>query len=99
MAIECAACFRRLARTGLSVLIGMSSLCGAATAQKQLVSSGSIIPLSHSTSYGQVYTIDIAPNGDTLFLDVSVGSGGIYQLKKGSTTFQTVTASISAAGG
>jgi Bacterial Ig-like domain (group 3) len=98
MAIESAACFRRLARTGLSVLIGMSSLCGVATAQKQLVSAGSVIPLPHSNTYGQIYTIDIAPNGDTLFLDVSVGSGGLYRLKQGSTTFETITTSISPAG-
>src|SRR5665213_2290146 len=98
MAIESAACFRRLARTGLSVLIGMSSLCGIATAQKQLVSTGSIIPLPHSNTYGQIYTIDIAPNGDAIFLDVSTATGEIYQLKKGSTTFQTITAGIEPSG-
>ncbi|HEY5328998.1 MAG TPA: Ig-like domain repeat protein [Acidobacteriaceae bacterium] len=98
MAIESAACFRRLARTGLSVLIGMSSVCGIATAQKQLVSTGSIIPLPHSNTYGQILTIDIAPNGDAIFLDVSTATGEIYQLKKGSTTFQTITPGISPSG-
>jgi hypothetical protein len=100
MAIESAAHFRRLARTGLSVLIGMLSICGVATAQKELVTTGSIIPLQHSTSYCQVYKILNMPNGDTLFLDVcgNGGYGSIYQLKKGSTTFQTVTATIDSAG-
>jgi sugar lactone lactonase YvrE len=98
MAIESAACFRRLARTGLSVLIGMSCVCGVAAAQKQLVSSGSVIPLPHSNTYGQILTIDIAPNGDAIFLDVSTATGEIYQLKKGSTTFQTITAGISPSG-
>ena len=100
MAIESAAQFRRLARTGLSILIGMLSLGGVATAQKELVTTGSIIPLQHSTSYCQVYKILNTPTGDTLFLDVcgNGGYGSIYQLKKGSTTLQTVTATIDSAG-
>jgi sugar lactone lactonase YvrE len=98
MAIESAARFRRLARTWLSVFLGMLSLCVAASAQKQLVSTGSVIPLQHSTSYNQIYTIDIAPNGDVLFLDTAAGSGSIYQLKNGTDTIQTLTTSISPAG-
>jgi hypothetical protein len=98
MAIESAANFSRLARTGLVSFIGMLSLCCAAQAQvKESVTSGSIIPLSHSTSWCQIFNVDIAPNGDALFLDVCGGSGqhgSIYQLSAGSTTFQTVTASI-----
>lgn len=100
MAIESAAYFRRLARAGLLVLIGTLSLCGVAMAQSRLVTSGSVIPLQHSTDYCQVYQILTAPNGDTLFLDVCGGGGygSIYQLKKGSTTFQTVTSVIDSAG-
>jgi sugar lactone lactonase YvrE len=101
MAIESAAYFSRLARTGLLVLIGMLSLCGVAMAQKELVTTGSVIPLSHSTSYCQIYAIDIAPNGDTLFLDVCGGpneNGSIYRLAKGSTTFDTIAAVIDSSG-
>ncbi|MGA7158738.1 MAG: Ig-like domain repeat protein [Acidobacteriaceae bacterium] len=100
MAIETAAHFPRRARTGLMVLIGMMSLCGLATAQKELVTTGSVIPLQHSNQYCQIYQIINAPNGDTLFLDVCGGGGygSIYQLKKGSTTFQTITSAIDSAG-
>src|SRR5665213_2843095 len=100
MAIESAAYFRRLARAGLLVLIGTLSLCGIATAQSQLVTAGSVIPLQHSTDWCQVYQIFTAPNGDNLLLDVCGGGGygSVYQLKKGSTTFQTVTAAIDTAG-
>jgi hypothetical protein len=95
MAMDSAAYFHRLARAGAIVLTGILSLCGAARAQ-QLVSTGSVIPLQHSNQYCQIYNVDIAPNGDALFLDVCGGSGygSIYQLKQGSTTFQTVTAAI-----
>jgi len=100
MAIESAAYIRRLARAGLLVLIGTMSLCGIATAQSQLVTAGSVIPLQHSTDYCQVYYALTAPNGDNLFLDVCGGGGygSLYQLKKGSTTFQTVAAAIDTAG-
>ena len=98
MAIESAAHFRRLARTILSVLVGTLSLCGVAMAQNQLVTTGSIIPLQHSTSYQQIYKIDIAPNGDTLFLDPAAGTGALYDLKAGTTTFETITDSISPSG-
>src|ERR1700693_1398996 len=94
--MDSAAYFRRLARTGVAVLTGMVSLCGAAMAQQQLVSTGSVIPMQHSNQYCQIYNIETAPNGDTLFLDVCGGGGygAIYQLKKGSTTFQTITSAI-----
>src|SRR6185312_16023553 len=100
MAIESAAYFRRLARVGLLVLIGTLSLCGVAKAQSQSVTAGSVIPLQHSTNWCQVYHFVTAPNGDTLLLDVCGGGGygSIYQLKKGSTTFQTVAAAIDTAG-
>ncbi len=100
MAMETATHFPRRARTGLLVLIGMLSLCGAAAAQQELVTAGSIIPLQHSNQYCQVYKILNAPNGDTIFLDVCGGGGygSIYQLKKGSTTFQTITSAIDSAG-
>src|ERR1700734_1083425 len=100
MAIESAAYFSRLARTGFVSIIGIASLCSVAPAQKELVTTGSVIPLQHSTSWCQVYNVDIAPNGDALFLDVCGGGGygAIYQLSKGSTTFQTVTSTIDTAG-
>jgi len=100
MAIKSAAYFSRLARTGFVSIIGIASLCSVAPAQKELVTTGSVIPLQHSTSWCQVYNVDIAPNGDALFLDVCGGGGygAIYQLSKGSTTFQTVTSTIDTAG-
>ncbi|MGD0646830.1 MAG: Ig-like domain repeat protein [Acidobacteriaceae bacterium] len=100
MAIESAAYFSRLARTGLVSFIGIASLCSVASAQKELVTTGSVIPLQHSTSYCQIYNVDIAPNGDALFLDVCGGGGygAIYRLPVGSTTFSTITSSIDSAG-
>jgi sugar lactone lactonase YvrE len=100
MAIESAAYFNRLARKGVSALVGMLCLCGAASAQKELVTTGSVIPLQHSTDWCQVYQVQIAPNGDALLLDVCGGGGygSIYQLSKGSTTFQTVTSAIDSGG-
>jgi sugar lactone lactonase YvrE len=100
MAIESAAYFSRLTRTGLVSFIGIVSLCSVALAQKELVTTGSVIPLQHSTSYCQIYSVDIAPNGDALFLDVCGGGGygSIYQLSAGSTTFQTVTSTIDTGG-
>lgn len=100
MAIESAAYFSRLARTGLLVLIGMLSLCGVALAQKELVTTGSVIPLQHSNAWCQIYQVQIAPNGDELFLDAcgNGGYGSIYQLTKGSNTFQTVTSTIDSGG-
>jgi sugar lactone lactonase YvrE len=99
MAIEFAP-FYRLGRAGLFGLIGMLSLSGVAMAQQELVTAGSVIPMQHSTQYCQIYQIVNAPNGDTLFLDACGGGGygSIYQLKKGSTTFQTITSAIDSAG-
>jgi hypothetical protein len=100
MTIESAAYIRRLTRAGLLFLIGTLSLCSAATAQKELVTTGSVIPLQHP-QFCQIYQAHMAPNGDLLFLDVCGGTGdfgSIYQLNPGSTTFQTVAASIDTAG-
>ena len=100
MAIESAAYFSRLARTGVSALIGMLCVCGMASAQKELVTTGSVIPLQHSTSWCQVYQVQIAPNGDALLLDVCGGGGygSIYRLQAGKTTFDTVTGAIDSGG-
>jgi sugar lactone lactonase YvrE len=100
MAIESAAYVSRLARTWFLSLIGIASLCSVALAQKELVTTGSVIPLQHTTSWCQIYNVDIAPNGDALFLDVCGGGGygSIYRLPVGSTTFSTITSTIDAAG-
>src|SRR5215469_11773613 len=101
MAIESAANLRRLLRAGLVIALGMFSLSGAAKAQKELVSTGSVIPLPLGISGScQVYKIINAPNGDTVLLDVCGGGGygSLYQLKKGSTTFQTIAAQIDSSG-
>jgi sugar lactone lactonase YvrE len=95
MAIESAAFVRRHVRTGLVVLIGLLSLCGVAMAQKELVTSGSVIPLQHPT-FCQIYRIFKNPAGDTLFLDPCGDNqfGAVYQLSHGQTTFQTVEEAI-----
>ena len=100
MAIEFEGYLRRQAHTAFLILIGMLASCGIASAQQQLVTAGSIIPLSHSNQYCQIYKIINAPNGDTILLDVCGGGGygSIYQLKKGSTTFNTIASSIDSSG-
>ncbi len=101
MAIETAANPRRLLRAGLVIALGMFSLSGAAKAQKELVSTGSVIPLPLNMSGScQVYKIINAPNGDTVLLDVcgSGGYGSIYRLKKGSTTFDVIASTIDTSG-
>jgi hypothetical protein len=101
MAIENAANLRGLLRAGLVIALGMFSLSDAAKAQKELVSAGSVIPLPLGISGScQVYKIINAPNGDTVMLDVCGGGGygSLYQLKQGSTTFQTITATIDTSG-
>jgi hypothetical protein len=102
MAIESAAFFRRMARTGLSILLGAAPLCGVAMAQKELVTSGSVIPITLNIQGTpcQIYKILNAPNGDTLFMDVCGGGGygAIYRLKKGTTNFDTITSTIDSAG-
>ncbi|HTV09013.1 MAG TPA: Ig-like domain repeat protein [Candidatus Aquilonibacter sp.] len=101
MAIESAANLRGLVRSGLVIALGMLSFGSAATAQKELVSTGSVIPLQINVSGPcQIYKIINAPNGDTVFLDVCGGGGygSLYQLKKGSTTFQTIAAEIDSSG-
>jgi hypothetical protein len=101
MAIESAANLRRLVRAGLVIALGMLSLSGTAKGQKDLVSTGSVIPLPLNISGScQIYKIINAPNGDTVMLDVCGGGGygSLYQLKKGSTTFQTITSAIDSSG-
>src|SRR5215469_16725788 len=101
MAIETAANLRSVLRAGLVIALGMFSLSGAANAQKTLVNTGSVIQLPLGISSAcQVYKIINAPNGDTLMLDVcgDGGYGALYQLKKGSTTFQQIAAPIDSSG-
>lgn len=101
MAIELTAFVRRLARTAVALFIGMLFFGSVvSSAQQQLVTSGSIIPLAHSNQYCQIYKIINAPNGDTVFLDVCGGGGygSLYQLKKGSNTIQTIASTIDSSG-
>ncbi len=99
MALVSASFLRRLVTRGVSALTSMVILGSVAAAQQQLVTTGSIIPLQHS-QFCQIYDVKLAPNGDTLFLDVCGGGGygSVYQLKKGSTTFQTITSVIDSGG-
>jgi sugar lactone lactonase YvrE len=101
MAIESAANLRGMVCSGLVIALGMLSFSGAATAQKEPVSSGSIIPLTLNVPGPcQVYKIINAPNGDTVLLDVCGGGGygSLYQLKKGASTFQNIVAQIDSSG-
>ena len=86
MAIDSAVHFRRLAQTGLSVLLAMSSFCGIAAAQIP-VTSGSPVPVTHAT-WGQIMKVQVAKNGSVVFLDWS--TSGLYQLSPGKSTFTTI---------
>lgn len=100
MAIESAANLRGLLRTGLVIALGLFSLSDA-TAQKEMVSTGSVIPLPLGLPAPcQIYKIINAPNGDTVMLDVCGGGGygSIYQLKKGATTPQVIVSAIDSSG-
>jgi len=88
MGIESAAQLRRLAHIGLLISMGLIlSFVGVANAQTP-VTTGSVIPLTHPTNWGQIYTIRIAPTGDVVFLDVS--QSGLYQMKAGTDTFSVI---------
>ncbi len=93
MAIETAANLRGLVRSGLVIALGMLSFSGAGNAQKNLVSTGSVIPFPLNLPVAcQIYKTINAPNGDTVFLDVCGGGGygSLYQLPKGSTTMKVI---------
>jgi hypothetical protein len=96
MAIESAMFFRRLARTGLSVLVATLSVSGFAMAQTP-VTTGSPVATTHPL-WGQVTKVQVAKNGSTVFLDWS--TSGLYQLRPGATTFTTIAsgAPLEAAG-
>jgi Bacterial Ig-like domain (group 3) len=100
MAIETAANLRGMLRSGLVIALGMLSFSGA-NAQKNLVSTGSVIPLPLNQSAScQIYKFITAPNGDTVALDVCGGGGygSLYQLKQGSTTWKVIAAEIDSSG-
>jgi Bacterial Ig-like domain (group 3) len=86
MAIESAVFFRRLARTGLSVLVALVCACGFAMAQPA-VTTGSPVPTTHP-SWGQIMKVQVAKNGSTVFLDWS--NSGLYQLRPGASVFTTI---------
>jgi hypothetical protein len=100
MAIETAAKLRGLFRSGLVIALGMLSFSGA-NAQKDLVSTGSVIPLPLGvTGSCQIYKFVNAPNGDTVALDVCGGGGygSLYQLKQGSTSWKVIASEIDSSG-
>lgn len=97
MATKSATYFRRLARKSFILLSWIFCVSGIAMAQQQSVSAGSIIPFQHGSSYGQFYNIVVAPNGATLFIDVT-GNGAIYELPGGSTSIQTIAAAVDTGG-
>lgn len=92
MGIESAAQLRRLACIGLVISMGMvpsfSDVAKAQTTAPPPVTAGSIIPLTHPTTWGQIYTIRVTPTGDVVFLDVS--QSGLYQMKAGTDSFSVI---------
>ncbi len=87
MAIESGVFFRRLVRTGLSVLVAILSVGGVAKAQTP-VTAGSPVPTTHPV-WGQIMKVQVAKNGSVVFLDWS--TSGLYQLRPGASAFTTIT--------
>ena len=90
MAIESAVMLRRVARIACLVLFVGLLLGSSAWAQLPItasapVSVGSVIPFNHGNSgtWGQIYSMKVAPNGAIVFLDSA--QSAIYQLAPGAS--------------
>jgi sugar lactone lactonase YvrE len=64
-----------------------------ARAQQVSVTSGSVVPFTHSSTWTAVSNIRVAHNGNVLFMDWA-NQGALYQLAPGATTPTTVMAPI-----
>jgi hypothetical protein len=93
MAIKSAALPRRLARIGSLVWMIALCLCNMAMTQQVSVTSGSVVPFQHSSTWNDISHAIVAHNGSVLFMDWA-NQGELYQLSPGSTTPTTVMAPI-----
>src|SRR5674476_979788 len=90
MAIETRAYFRRLAHTGVGLLIGILSVCGIAVGEAAPpVTTGSVVIVPSDPTWGQIGKI-LFYQGNVLALDV--GNGALYQLSPGATSWSTLVA-------
>jgi sugar lactone lactonase YvrE len=92
MAIETRAYFYRLARAGVGLFLGALSVCGGAAGQSSyqpVVTTGSVVTIPSSTSWGQVYKI-LFYDGSVLALDAS--NDALYQLSPGATSWSPIVA-------
>ncbi len=89
MSIQSAGQRRRFMWSGFFALLVMFGMCAQGSDAQQNVSAGSVIPLNHTFTAGQIYRILQATDGTILFNDVS--KGGLYQLSPGSETMQEIS--------
>jgi hypothetical protein len=87
MAIETKTYFRRLARTGVVLMMGALSVCGTAGAQAPPVTTGSVFIVPSDQNWSQIYKIAFY-KGNVLALDA--GNGSLYQLSPGATSWSTL---------
>jgi hypothetical protein len=93
MAIEIRAYFRRLAGTGVGLLMGVLSVCGAAGGQTTFqppVTTASVVTIPSNNSWGQIFKI-LFYDGNVLALDAGVNA--LYQLSPGQTTWSILVTS------
>ncbi len=88
MAIETRAYFRRLAHTGIGLLIAVLSVCGTAGAQAPPpMTTGSVVVVPSNQNMSQIYVISFY-DGNVLALDA--GNGSLWQLSPGATSWSAV---------
>ena len=87
MAIRIAGDFRQWVRAGVCSLVGFLTLCAAAGAQAPPVTTGSVVTVPASSSWGQIYKI-LFYQGNVLALDS--GNDALYQLAPGATSWTTL---------
>ena len=87
MVIEVRRHFRWLVRTWVALLAGAFWLCAGAQGQPPAVTTGSVITIPSSTTWGQIYKI-LFYNGNVLALDT--GNSALYQLAPGATSWTTI---------
>ncbi len=92
MVMEMRTYFRRLVSVGVGFLGAALMLGGAARGQAPAVSTGSIVNIPFSTTWGQIYVIRFY-KGNVLALDS--GAGALYQLSPGATSWTTLSSASS----
>jgi sugar lactone lactonase YvrE/uncharacterized protein (DUF2141 family) len=88
MAIETRAYIRRLAHTGIGLLMGVLLVCGTAWGEAApAMTTGSVVVVPSNPNWGQIGIIAFY-DGNVLALDV--GNGSLYQLSPGATSWSTL---------